>query len=148
MGFEPRAGLRATPPRPAAHGVWFRREATHKDRDNERHWSQEAFDALRSTACGDYQQPAADHEPRGSADSPTQPLPSPAAADGSCWLLARDPGRLSFREQAEMMKDAGMASGFEGSAFVNALFMPPGGGHRVVNRTLLETTIQLPLPLC
>lgn len=149
---EPASQPASQPRERRAHGVWFRRERTHKDTGNERHWSQEAFDALQSTACGE------DHQaPHAAAASSTAPLtlsydgsgattvmPQPATPmraerspsadgitrprpDGSCWLLARDPGRLNFREQAEMMRDAAMASGFEGSAFVNALFMPPGG---------------------
>ena len=107
------AAARAQP-----YGVWFRRSSSSSTSGAfaaQRLWSPAHFQVLQDAACNDT-------DAAGAATAGTA-----ARAQGPCWLVAQNPADLSFREQAELMRNAQLASGFEGSAFVNTLFMPAGG---------------------
>ena len=111
-------------PRANRYGVWLRRRPGPHDGGAQRAWTASQYAALRAAACPASGTPAGS---RGSLAVPTATTRAAAASAPSCWLVEQDMSGLTLQQQANAMRHARLAGSFEGSGFVNMLFMPPGG---------------------
>jgi hypothetical protein len=97
-----------------AHGVWLEGGHAHASRQ----WSGKQLDAMMGAACGEA--PPAAH-------TATHAHSTRDASRSRCWLRSRVMESMSFLEQARCLRHARLLAGFEGSGFVNSMFMPAGG---------------------
>ena len=113
-----------------SYGAWLRREpSAARDLGARRHLTTREFATLRSRACVGY---SSGYSVGSSAGS---------SPESECWMREVYLHRMPFLEQARFMQGARLLGSFEGSSFVNQLFMPPGG---VLVRT--DTTLTCSYP--
>lgn len=124
-----------------SYGFWHRRTTSHDDRGVKRSLDADEYRQLRTHACRpaalieelERQRRSDRGESLGAGHLIGKDLEQAWEQGGDlqemggCWLRGGHLHKLPFHDQARALQGARLYGGFEGSNFVNSLFMPPGG---------------------
>lgn len=108
-----------------SYGVWLRREpSAARDLGARRNLNDGEWATVQAHACASSVDGGA-RRSRGDSSGGAKAMGALGGSD--CWLHELHLHKLAFHEQARAMQGARLIGSFEGSSFVNQLFMPPGG---------------------